>query len=216
METDINVGDCVGASGEKGKIVDIYKPLGTYKMYKVQSYTTGDICTASKSQMVKGLPDEMFNIIFEEAFQDEIDDNIIDTVSSTVAHNLMTSNDMPQQTSGSDASVNENAPSQPQMNPPSPPNSQRQCLQIRRNSGRRYAICRAKWKCEYATENIKPSETVWAVSCQSNEVRQIHNTPPPSDLDKYIWKFLLSVRQKMDKSTNLWLSEACLAALNFI
>ena len=63
METDFNVGDCVcvGASGEKGKIVDIYKPLGTYKMYKVQSYTTGDICTASKSQLVKGLPDEMFN-----------------------------------------------------------------------------------------------------------------------------------------------------------
>ena len=138
METDFNVGDCVcvGASGEKGKIVDIYKPLGTYKMYKVQSYTTGD--------MVKGLPDEMFNIIFEEAFQDEIDDNIIDTLSFTVAQNLMTSNDMPQQTSGSDASVNENAPSQLQMNPPSPPNSQRQCLQIRRNSGRRYAICRAK------------------------------------------------------------------------
>ena len=92
---------------KKGKIVDIYKPLGTYKMYKVQSYTTGDICTASKSQLVKGLPDEMFNIIFEESFQDEIDDNIIDTVSSTVAQNLMTSNDMPQQTSGSDASVNE-------------------------------------------------------------------------------------------------------------
>ena len=90
-------------------------------MYKVQSYTTGDICTASKSQLVKGLPDEMFNIIFEEAFQDEIDDNIIDTVSSTVAQNLMTSNDMSQQTSGSEASVNENAPSQPQMNPPPRP-----------------------------------------------------------------------------------------------
>ena len=66
---------------------------------------------------MKGLPDEMFNIIFDEAFQDEIDDNIIDTVSTTVTQNLMTSNDMPQQTSRSDASVNENAPSQSQMNP---------------------------------------------------------------------------------------------------
>ena len=197
METDFNVGDCVcvGASGEKGKIVDIYKPLGTYKMYKVQSYTTGDICTASKSQLVKGLPDEMFNIIFEEAFQDEIDDNIIDTVSSTVAQNLMTSNNMPQQTSGSDASVNENAPSQLQMNPPPRPIHNANVSRFVETPDDVMQFVEQNENANTRQKTLSHQKLFEQFLVSQNEVRQIHNIPP-SDLDKYISKFLLSVRQK--------------------
>jgi hypothetical protein len=46
-----HVGDTsqVGWNGEKGKITDIVRPLGTYSMYKVQLFSDGRIVTVEKT-----------------------------------------------------------------------------------------------------------------------------------------------------------------------
>ena len=56
MEASFKVGDivCVGDGGDKGKIIEVLKPLGTYDMYKGMSLYSGEIVTASKTQLVKG------------------------------------------------------------------------------------------------------------------------------------------------------------------
>ena len=60
---DFSIGDTVqvGSNGQKGKITDIVQPLGTYCMYKVQSFNDGQIITVAKHELVKGLPDHLFN-----------------------------------------------------------------------------------------------------------------------------------------------------------
>ena len=57
-----NIGDIVqiGSQGERGKIIDIYKPLGTYPMYKVHVMSNGVIKTAARHELIKGMPDEDF------------------------------------------------------------------------------------------------------------------------------------------------------------
>lgn len=57
-----HVGDTVqvGWNGEKGKITDIVRPLGTYCMYKVQFFSDGRIVTFAKHELVKGLPNNLF------------------------------------------------------------------------------------------------------------------------------------------------------------
>ena len=61
---DFKVGDVVqlGAHSERGKIINI---LDTYSMYKVHTYCTGEIKTAGKHELVKGLPDENFVDLFD-------------------------------------------------------------------------------------------------------------------------------------------------------
>ena len=60
------IGDTVqlGSSGEKGKIIDIFKPNGTYNMYKVHLMTTGAVRTAARHELIKGLADEDFQDLF--------------------------------------------------------------------------------------------------------------------------------------------------------
>ena len=54
---EYKVGDLVSLQeGQKGKIVQIVKPLGTYSMYKVQSLFDGCIKTLAKHQLVKFEP----------------------------------------------------------------------------------------------------------------------------------------------------------------
>ncbi|WAR15576.1 hypothetical protein MAR_005681 [Mya arenaria] len=36
---------------------DIVKPLGTYSMYKVHTFLTGDITLAVRHELIKGMPD---------------------------------------------------------------------------------------------------------------------------------------------------------------
>ena len=50
----------IGPNGEKGKIIEITRPLGTYCMYKVHSMVNGQIKTCAYHELVKGLPDEDF------------------------------------------------------------------------------------------------------------------------------------------------------------
>ena len=54
MANNYKLGDVfqVGALGEQGKIIDIYKPLGTYSMYKVHLYHTGKIAHAAKHELI--------------------------------------------------------------------------------------------------------------------------------------------------------------------
>ena len=56
------VGDVVnlGAANPNGKIIQITKPLGSYEMYTVHTYT-GEIIKVAKHQLVKSLPDEDFD-----------------------------------------------------------------------------------------------------------------------------------------------------------
>lgn len=59
----------VGANGKRGKIVEVYKPIGTYIMFKVHLFGSGEVVTASKHELVKGMPDEDFDFLFDnEAF----------------------------------------------------------------------------------------------------------------------------------------------------
>lgn len=76
------IGDVVqvGRLGEKGKIVDVYKPLGSYEMYKVHIFTHGEIRTAAKHELVKGLPDEIFQNVFDYPARE------LDTLLSQVVH----------------------------------------------------------------------------------------------------------------------------------
>ena len=54
----------VGEHGEKGKIIEISKPLGTYNMYKVHMMGSGEIKSAAKHELVKGMADEVFHDLF--------------------------------------------------------------------------------------------------------------------------------------------------------
>jgi hypothetical protein len=55
------------------KEVDMYKPLGTYVMYKVHTYETGDILTVARHELVKGLADEDFQDLFNCFPADDFD-----------------------------------------------------------------------------------------------------------------------------------------------
>ena len=59
---------CSGFNGEKGKIIDIYKTLGTYYIYKGHLMTSGNVMTAARHELVKGFPDEHLQDLFD-AFQ---------------------------------------------------------------------------------------------------------------------------------------------------
>ena len=68
MSKQFNIGDfvCVGTNGERGKIVNKFKPLGTYPLYTVQSLYDGKIMTAAKHELVKGQPNDEFHELFNE------------------------------------------------------------------------------------------------------------------------------------------------------
>lgn len=72
---EFKIGDVVkvGQRGEKGKIVDMYKPFGTYLMYKVYTYETGDILTVARHELVNGLADEDFQDLFNCFPADDFD-----------------------------------------------------------------------------------------------------------------------------------------------
>ena len=59
----LKIGDqvAIGQDGVKGKVVDVYKTLGTYCMYSVRTYN-GQVVKADKHELVKGMPDEQFNL----------------------------------------------------------------------------------------------------------------------------------------------------------
>jgi hypothetical protein len=65
-KTEFKVGDIVhiGNNGEKGKIIDIVKPLSTYCMHKVHTFYSGEIKVAAKHELLKGVPDEHFQNLF--------------------------------------------------------------------------------------------------------------------------------------------------------
>jgi hypothetical protein len=52
-----------GFNGEKGTIVDIVFPLGTYAMYKVQLFIDGEILTLAKHKLVKRVHDDLIMFI---------------------------------------------------------------------------------------------------------------------------------------------------------
>jgi hypothetical protein len=70
-----NIGDTVQvwSNGEKGNIIDIIKPLGTYSMYKVHMFFSGDIKAAAKHELVKGIPDFDFQDLYDCYILDEIE-----------------------------------------------------------------------------------------------------------------------------------------------
>ncbi|WAR05326.1 hypothetical protein MAR_020695 [Mya arenaria] len=72
---EFKIGDVVqiGSNVEKGKIIDIYKPLGTFSMYKVHTYCTGEIKSAARHELVKGLPDQDFQDLFDCFSHNDID-----------------------------------------------------------------------------------------------------------------------------------------------
>ena len=80
------IGDTVriGSEGRKGKIVDIFRPLGTYLMYKVHMTDTGEIVSAAKHELVKGMSDEEFQFLFDGNMEEL---NVVDlsTASSSMS-----------------------------------------------------------------------------------------------------------------------------------
>jgi hypothetical protein len=92
-----HVGDAVqvGWNGEKGKITDIVRPLGTYCMYKVQLFNDGRIVTVAKHELVKGLPNNLFtdsaqysksstSTVLSSTVQSDIDYLFEDSVLNTI------------------------------------------------------------------------------------------------------------------------------------
>ena len=85
----------VGGQGEKGKIIEINRPLGTYPIYKVHMMGNGQIKNAAKHELVKGMPDEIFHNLFDcfeqpqatatstISLADLINDNILSTVNAS-------------------------------------------------------------------------------------------------------------------------------------
>ena len=55
MQKEFNVGDrvAVGENGKKGKIVNKYKPLGTYTLYTVHLFHDGTFVSAAKHELVR-------------------------------------------------------------------------------------------------------------------------------------------------------------------
>lgn len=60
----------ISAAGHRSKVVDIVRPLGTYKNYKVQLFDDGSLHSVARRNLVKGHPDDMLffhmNLLFDE------------------------------------------------------------------------------------------------------------------------------------------------------
>ena len=66
MEKEFRIGDIVtvGVRNQKGRVVDKYKPCGTYSIYKIHLFIDGTYITAAKHELVKGMNGSEFkNII---------------------------------------------------------------------------------------------------------------------------------------------------------
>lgn len=63
LEKEFNIGDSVsvGTDKQKGRIVNKFKPFGTYNMYTVHLFNDGTMVTAAKHELVKGMEDDEFN-----------------------------------------------------------------------------------------------------------------------------------------------------------
>ena len=55
----------VGNNGEKGRIIEVFRPLGTYCLYKVHMMGSGNVTTAAQHELIKGLPDHDFHDLFD-------------------------------------------------------------------------------------------------------------------------------------------------------
>ena len=63
MEKEFKIGDSVsvGTDKQKGRIVNKFKPFGTFNMYTVHLFNDGTMVTAAKHELVKGMEDDEFN-----------------------------------------------------------------------------------------------------------------------------------------------------------
>jgi hypothetical protein len=63
MENEFKIGDyvSVGTDKQKGRIVNEFKPFGTFNMYTVHLFNNGTMVTAAKHELVKGMEDDEFN-----------------------------------------------------------------------------------------------------------------------------------------------------------
>jgi hypothetical protein len=175
----------VGPQGEKGKIIEIYRPLGTYPMYKVHLMTTGTVTTAAVHELVKGMPDHDFQDLFDcfsnDAFAEE---------PPLIARPLHLG-PMPTSTVGSSSlEIDQGAEVVDQSNSiPAPQKSRFAPLPVHplefvRDSKNKNT--------NYKTEgHIK---VVRQFLDENSERRPIHEIPP-IELNELLMKFLLSVRK---------------------
>ena len=75
MQKEFNVGDrvAVDENGKKGKIVNKYKPLGTYTLYTVHLFHDRTFVSTAKHELVKRMDESDF-----------LHSNIISTTSTTL------------------------------------------------------------------------------------------------------------------------------------
>lgn len=179
----------VGDHGEKGKIIDIYKPLGTYNMYKVHMMGSGEVKSASKHELVKGLADDVFQNLFDcyqqpqpHATTSNATMSLTDILSDTTT--FETINEIDLYETQSNQMINEpvaesNSKSSRFVELPVSPNS---FISNKENK-------RTKSK---TTSHIKLL-TEFLVSKQ--EVRSPEDIPPV-ELNTYLMQFMLCVRQQ--------------------
>ena len=94
------VGDTVtvGNRGVVGKVIDIAKPLGTYEMFKIQSYHDGSIHSEAHYELVKGLRDDEFDFfeISDDDFRQLFDTDTIgvstNVVETEISHTVTSKN----------------------------------------------------------------------------------------------------------------------------
>ena len=82
----------VGTNGEKGRIIDVFRPLGTYCMYKVHMMTTGNVTTAAQHELIKGLPDNDFQNLFD-CFETQLDSSFAPSPPQLQDSQLVTINE---------------------------------------------------------------------------------------------------------------------------
>ena len=174
----------VGEQGEKGKIIEITKPLGTYNMYKVHMMGSGEIKSAAKHELVKGLADEVFHNLFD-CFQPLESTSSTSTMSLTeLLNNDQTFNTL------NEIDIYENRLNEPVSEPVSAPKSRFVDLPTSPN-----AFIQTK-------ENKR---TKSKISCHINLLKQFFESKleprspediPPAELNKYLMEFLLCVRQQ--------------------
>ena len=178
------VGDTVtvGNRGVVGKVIDIVKPLETYEIFKIQSYHDGSIHSAAHHELVKGLRDDEFDFfeISDDDFRQLLDIDTIgvptNVVETEISHTVTSEN--PTRTS-------ETAPPQTAAT-------------------NRFVDITDAEVCQFVfdNENINTrKKTLCNIKLfqlflsEQNEERMVHELPP-SELDKYLARFFVSVRQK--------------------
>lgn len=243
MEKEFNIGDSVsvGTDKQKGRIVNKFKPFGTYNMYTVHLFNDGTMVTAAKHELVKGMEDDEFNQMLPTT--SNIDFSSLISNSSKI--NLSTTTEVPQplvpatitgpppppqQCNSTSESITDNQLSNSTFEDDLDENAIEALFnEIFNNTPQKSERFKTipnddidNFIFQNENENTRRKtlshiKLLRQFLSEEGESREIHNIPP-MELDNYLCKFVLSVRQKNGKEyePSYLRGTVCSAVLNGI